>query len=87
MTVGYGQIWPVHVATDKLTATRQLSCLPVCPAILSRNAHRMGALLGKAGIVHDPDRNRAGLGHRRQRIVARAAQQGLIAPRLASATT
>jgi hypothetical protein len=40
----------------------------------------MGAFFRQAGIVDDPGRNRAGLGHRSQRIVARTAQQGLIAP-------
>ena len=40
----------------------------------------MGALFRQAGIIDDPGRNGAAVGHRRQRIVAGAAQQGLIAP-------
>jgi hypothetical protein len=49
-------------------------------AVLPGYAHRMGALLGQAGVVDDPGYNRAAFRHRRQRIVARAAQQGLVAP-------
>jgi hypothetical protein len=41
----------------------------------------MGALFRQASIIDDPGSNRAGVGHRRQRIVAYTAQQGLIAPR------
>jgi hypothetical protein len=39
----------------------------------------MGALFRQASIIDDPGSNRAGVGHRRQRIVD--TEQGLIAPR------
>jgi hypothetical protein len=49
-------------------------------AVLPGYPNRMSPLLGQADVVNDPGCNRAAFRHRRQRIVARATQQGLVAP-------
>jgi hypothetical protein len=46
------------LASDSVTATWQLSCLPSWPQ-LAGDADRMAALLGDAGVVHDPGRDQA----------------------------
>ena len=69
------------MATDRLTATRQFSCLPELSAILVRHADRVFALLGEGRVINDPGHDGRGLLHRLQHAAPHGGEQGVVVPR------